>query len=412
MAVEGMGLLLLGVIYFVAVWGPAPSASLVALSFMNAIPWWLAGWLVFNLVFLVGLRPRKRFVSIRWCVLSSMRLAPVVGTCFDTYAEQLAQKLPFQSYSVVFASAALLAVVSSLIYSAQHDAARNKHAIPNVVISRPSALALLAGGELAFLAAVVLTGEGFDQDAWLEVALICGLLWLPSWIGLMVWEAGRRRRNLPVTRRRFLIASFARAWIGVWIYSTAWFGLSWYQEGLISFNEAFAFPVVYSVVWAGGFVALPALAYCRLTGLEKLSSAEQGRLQGGLSLKAAIAAAGAELILIVLSLYVFVEDLVNPYEDGIAGARLQVLVLLAPLAWLLLRWPVLLRYRGWKAIGQTRFLLGSTIVSCLTALAFHFTIGPSVLHLDWLAATTGFGLISGWAYILDCKLRADDLLPS
>jgi hypothetical protein len=55
------------------------------------------------------------------------------------------------------------------------------------------------------------------------------------------------------------------------------------------------------------------------------------------------------------------------------------------------RLPILIWKRGWKAIGLGRFV---------------------ILSIEWLLVLTSFGLVSGLGYILDCKLRADELLPS
>lgn len=412
MAVEGAGVLALGVVYFSAIVGADSSVPLFLLCLANAVPSFLALWLVFGLVFLAGLRPRARFVSIRWGVFAWLRTMVVLGSFTMEYPKRMIVSDPDYASMFVPAGAALLAVISALVYTRLHRRARTAERLPPFICPKSEVFALLAVGELAFVASLSIGGEGYDLAAWKTTAWLIAGAWLPGWLGFMLWVKRRQRTGQEITRFHFLLATSLRAWVGVAVYVFVFAGLLEEMRRPFLWWADLALPLIYCAIAGIAFNMLPALIYFRLTGTAGISSTTRTRVYAGLSIAGILAAAGVELVLIMLSKWRYGDYLTHHQGYVQTSQQLYALALLPILGWALVRMPVLFWLRGWKSIGLGRFLVFSTTVSFLGALGFHFLFGPQELSVEWLLVMTSFGLLSGLGYILDCKLRADELLPS
>lgn len=412
MAVEAVGVLALGFAYALVIAGADSSVPLFLQSIANAAPAFASLWLVFGLVFLAGLRPRPRFVSIRWGVFAWIRLMVVLGIFTMAYPRRVLRVDPDDASMFVPAGAAVLAVISAVLYTRLHRRARMAEALPPFIRPKNEVFALLAVGELAFVASLSMGGEGYDLAAWQTTAWLIAGAWLPGWLCFLLWVRRRQRTGQEITRFHFLLASSLRAWIGVAIYAFVFAGLLEEMRHPFLWWADLALPLTYCAIAGIAFNTLPALIYFRLTGTVGIRSTTRTRVYAGLSIAGILAAAGVELVLIMLSKWRYDDYLTHRHSYAQASQGLYALALLPFLSWALVRMPILIWLRGWKAMGLKRFLAFSTTVSFLGALGFHFLFGPQELSIEWLLVMTSFGLLSGLGYILDCKLRADELLPS
>ena len=411
MLVEAVGVLTLAVFFAGGMRGFDVSASLFAGCLANAVPWFIAGWLVFGLVFLVGLRLRPRFVSIRWCALAWIRLLLVIGSFRAAYPPAMALPSEWET-SFVPLGALVLAVISSLTYTQLHRRARSRGGLQTSVRPQSQAIGLIAVGEFALVASLVIMGHGYDAAAWLVAIRMLGV-WLTTWLAFLLWVKRRQRSGQVMTRVHFKLACFLRAWIGISVYLNAFVGQLDYASWPLDWWLDLVLPLAFCAIAGAAFCALPSIIYVRLTGETRIDKAAAARLRGGLSFSACIAAAGVELMLIILSNWRYWEYLQDGRDDVVIFDQLVIALILLPvLTWVLVRMPVLIWKSGWKAIGRRRFVLVSMLVSFLVAIGFHFLFGPQEVSIEWLLVMTSFGLVSGLAYILDCKLRADELLPS
>ncbi len=412
MVVEGVGVLALGFAYALVIAGADSSFGLFFLGIANAVPAFVSLWLVFGLVFLAGLRPRPRFVSIRWGVFAWIRLMVVLNFFTKAYPGRVLSVDPDVESMFVPGGAATFAVISAVLYTRLHRRARKAGALPSFTLPKNEVFALLAVGEVAFVASLSIAGEGYDLAAWQTTAWLIAGAWLPGWLSFMLWVTRRRRAGREITRLHFLLASSLRAWIGVAIYVFVFAGLLEDTRLPFLWWMGLVLPLIYCGIAGFAFNMLPALVYFRLTGAGGISSSTRTRVYAGLSIAGILASAGVELVLIMLSKWRYGDYLTLHKGYVQTSQQLYALALLPVLGWVLVRLPVLIWLRGWKAIGVARFLTFSTTVSFLAAFGFHSLFGPQELSIEWLLVMTSFGLLSGLGYILDCKLRADELLPS
>lgn len=412
MAVEAIGVVVFALLCAVCCDGLDSFAFAVVLALGPAIPWFLAGWLTFGLVFLVGLRPRLRFPSVRWAVLGWIRLMLALTMVADAIRNQGTTLRWAWASDAHFYGAVVLAIISSVVFTRLHRSVRAAGVSPSFVVPRNQAFAWVAVGEVSLIASLVLMGGGGTSQDWYDAAWIVGGVWLPIWLGFLMWVRRRDRAAQAITHVHFLFAACLRSWLGIALYWYAFSGFLETRHLPFLWWQDLALPLVYCAIAAAAFCAIPSIIYARLTGRPARSESLRLRLAQGLSMGGVFAAAGTELILIMLSNLRYADSVAGGQDYVEASGRLYALALLPFLTWGLIRLPCLVRFGGWKRLGIERFLFINMATSLLGAFGFHYRFGPDGLNFEWLFVMTAFGLVSGLAYILDCKLRADDRLAS
>ena len=383
---------------------PAPEDA-VLVAQLHLLPGFFAGWFAISATMLASRRVEKRFPIVWWSTACGLRCLIVVflGSLFLGV---------FRYFEVSGRAVVLLALglslISALLYPILWRRAEKQGRLIRKPPSIRNALLGLMAAELAILCLVwliVVLSFGEDPSTLEKPFAWSIVVWAMTLLPIVRLQTNHHASGKPIRIKPILLLQVLRGWFAFFVYWIPW------AAGGIDGS-----PILLPTLIAGtglgvavGFLPAFLLVHLRRP-LERAAKAPNAR--PSLSWAAAFTALGCEMLFGITCVIVYA------IAGADSGGSMVVLdqwvphgiLVYVPVSWAI-RWGFVLQAGGWRGLGGLRFLGICIGTSAIYPLIWTATM-PSDNGLLLLGISLSSALVGGGAYILDCKLRADESLPS
>jgi hypothetical protein len=405
MAVDLIGLILVGV-YLAQLeqFDPAPDYAFL-LTLLALLPGFLVGCVPLSLALLASLRVAHRFPRAKWLTSSLLRgfFSVFLGVIFLGASRH---------YVASFAQIALLALLASLGSALLYPILWRKAAQAEKLNREPPKIQLaligLVVAEFSILSlACIFVIQGFmgDLSEFIRDYLWAVVVWAMTLLPIVRLQLNHHASGKPIRMLPILLLQLVRGCFAVFVFwlPTLSRGLDWPPVFLLAL-----------LVGSGAGVLVGFLPATLLVHLRNppFRSQQIPNRRPSLSWPAAWTAMGAEMLFGVVIAIVLAFANPEPFAESsfLDHWVMRGVLIFIPVS-CAIRWGFVHQAGGWRELGLVHFFaiyLGTSLMyPLLWGATVSFEDGLPLLAISMLSALAG-----GGAYILDCKLRADELLPS